>query len=98
MNIIENLQFHNDKPSVAIIKKNENIKYFAVGLGKNAVLQKHTTAFPATLVVAKGKIDFKFEDRNYILNTLDTFEIPVDEMHEVHGLEDENVFLVCQEL
>lgn len=98
MNIHENIQYESDKPNVVIIKKNDAVKYFAVGLGKNAVLQKHKTAFPATLIVLKGEINFKFEDRNYHLKTLDTFDIPVEEIHEVQGLQDENLFTVLQEL
>lgn len=98
MNILENIQFLNDKPTVAIIKKNDNIKYFAVALGKGAVLQKHKTDFPATLVVLKGEIDFQFADRNYHLKSFDSFEIPVEEIHEVVGLSDENLFTVTQEL
>jgi quercetin dioxygenase-like cupin family protein len=98
MNILENIQFATDKPTVAIIKKNEKIKYFAVALGKNAVLQKHKTNVPTTLLVQKGELDFRFEDRNYHLKTLDSFEIPVDEVHEVIGLQNENLFTLIQEL
>lgn len=98
MNLINTITFDSQKPNVAIIKKNDHIKYFAVALGKDAVLQKHTTAFPATLVVLKGEISFKFEDRNFHLISGDTFDIPVNEVHEVQGLTEENLFTVLQEL
>ena len=98
MNILENIKFENDKPTVAIIKKNDRIKYFAVALGKDAVLKKHTTAFHATLLVLKGEIDFVFDDRQILLKQFDTFEIPVDVVHEVVGVSDENLFTVIQVL
>lgn len=95
MNILENVKFE-DKASVAMIRKDEKLKYFAVGLGENGVLAKHTAPVPSTLVVAKGEINFVFSDRNYILKELDTFEIPVGEEHEVIGLKKENLFFVSQ--
>lgn len=96
MNILENITYQNDKPSVAIIEKTEKHKYFAVALGQNAVLSKHKAPVPSTLVVMKGEISFKFIDRSYHLKAYDTFEIPVDEEHEVEGLTSENLFLVSQ--
>ncbi len=96
MNILENITYQNDKPSVAIINKTEKLKYFAVALGNAAVLQKHKAPVPSTLVVTKGEIEFKFADRSYHLKTFDVFDIPVDEEHEVLGLQDENLFFVTQ--
>lgn len=96
MNILENITYLTDKPSVAIIEKTEKHKYFAVALGQNAVLSKHKAPVPSTLVVLKGEINFKFSDRAYHLKTFDTFNIPVDEEHEVEGLTAENLFLVSQ--
>lgn len=98
MNLFNQIQFDPNKPNVAIIKKNEAIKYFAVALGKGAVLQKHRTAVPATLLVISGEISFQFDDRSLHLVNGDSFEIPVDEVHEVVGLSDQNLFTVLQEL
>lgn len=98
MNILDQMQFSTEKPSVVIIKKNDTIKYFAVGLAQNTVMKKHKTAVPATLVVAKGEIDFHIQGEVIRLKTYDTYEIPVDIEHEVVGVANENIFLVTQEL
>lgn len=98
MNILENLEFSTDKANVHYVKKSDKIKHFAVALGQGAVLKKHTTPVPATLVVLKGEINFVFTDREFVLREFDTFEIPVDEVHEVVGVLDQNLFLVTQEL
>ena len=98
MNILENIEFSTEKANVFHLRKNDKIKYFAVALGKDAVLKKHTTAFPATLLVLKGEIDFVFDDRQILLKQFDTFEIPVDVVHEVVGVFDENLFTVIQVL
>lgn len=98
MNILDQIQFDTDKANVAIIKKNDGIKYFAVALGAGAVLKKHTTPVPATLLVLKGEINFVFSDREFILKEGDAFEIPVGEEHEVVGVLAQNLFTVIQEL
>lgn len=98
MNILENISYSTDKANVCIIRKNDRLKYFAVALGNGAVMKKHKTSVPATLVVVRGEINFIFESREIILRELNTFEIPVEEVHEVVGILDENLFLVTQEI
>lgn len=98
MNILENVEFCSDKANVVHIRKSDKIKYFAVALGNGAVLKKHSTQVPATLVVLKGEINFVFEDREFLLRETDTFEIPVNEVHEVVGVLQQNLFTVIQEL
>lgn len=98
MNILENVKFDTDKANVAVVTMSGAIKSFAVALGLGAVLKKHATPVPATLVVLKGQINFVFADREFVLKEYDTFHIPVNEVHEVVGILDQNLFLVTQEL
>lgn len=98
MNILENLEFATDKANVVHLKKSDHLKYFAVALGNGAVLKKHTTSVPATVVVLKGEINIVFPDREFILREFDVFDIPVNEVHEVHGVLASNLFTVAQAL
>ena len=98
MNILENIAFNTDKPSVVQVKNSDKIKYFAVGLGNGAVLKKHSTAVPTTVTVLKGEINIIFSDREYTLKEFDIFDIPVDEVHEVVGILASNLFTVTKEL
>lgn len=98
MNILQNVEFCTDRANVVHIRKSEKTKLFAVALGTNAVLKKHKTAVPATLVVLKGELNFVFADREVLLREFDTFEIPVDVEHEVVGVLAQNLFTVLQEL
>ena len=97
-NIAENITYNNEKPSVFHLKKSDKIKYFAVALGKGAILKKHVAPVPSTLLVLQGEINFVIGEKNIKLNQFDVFEIPVNEEHEVHGISDENIFTVTQEL
>lgn len=98
MNILENIEFSTEKPNILQLKNSDKVRYFAVALGKGAILKKHTTSTPATLVVLKGEINFVFEDRQFVLRPFDTFEIPVNVLHEVHGITEENLFTLTKEL
>lgn len=98
MNIVENITFSTEKANVFNIKKSDKIKYFAVALGKDAVLKKHTAPVPATLVVLKGEINFMIQGETINMKQFDVYEIPVNVEHEVMGVSDENLFSVTQEL
>lgn len=97
-NILDNITFNNDKASAFSLKKTDDIKYFAVALGKGAVMKKHTAPVPSTLVVLKGEINFLIQNEEIKLKQFDVYEIPVNVEHEVVGLADENLFSVAQEL
>ena len=98
MNIVENITFSTEKANVFSIKKSDKIKYFAVALGKGAVLKKHTAPVAATLVVLKGEINFLIEGKTINMKQFDTYEIPVNIEHDVHGVSDDNLFSVAHEL
>ena len=97
-NIVENIEFSTEKANVFSIKKTAEIKYFAVALGKGAILKKHTAPVPSTLVVLKGAINFLINGEELKFKQFDVYEIPVEVEHEVVGLEEENLFSVAQEL
>ena len=97
-NIVENREFSTDKANVFSIKKSDNLKYFAVALGKGGILKKHTAPVPATLVVLKGEINFLIENQEIRMKQFDVYEIPVNVAHEVVGLAEENLFSAAQEL
>lgn len=98
MNILEKIEFLIEKTSVFTIKKTEKQQQIAVALGKEAILKKHTTSVPATLLVLKGEIEFKIENKDLLLTPYDVLEIPVDVVHEVVGKNDKNLFLITKEL
>lgn len=96
MNIKNELNFSASKPAVLIIQKNENSLVVSIGLLKDQILSKHKTAYPALLIVMSGSVVFKINGSDTILNTMDTFNIPVDVGHEVVGIGDTNIFLIVK--
>ena len=92
MNILASMPFNDTKPATLMLSNTDSHKLIAVGLMKNQLLPQHQTPTPAFLTVLEGAIDFEIEGKTTRLNRLDTFEIPVRVMHEVKGIEANNVF------
>ncbi len=97
MNLLKEINFDPASPSVFVIKKTNKLKYFSIGLLKDQILKKHQAKFPTTLTVIKGSIEFRLENKKIQLFQHDIFEIPVNELHEVIGLEEKNLFILVQE-
>lgn len=96
-NIVEKISFTPEKPAVHIIRKTDSINYIAIGLLMDQILPEHKTGVPTILTVLKGGIEFVIGDQEILLYQFDTFQIPVNQVHEVRGLEEQNVFTLTME-
>jgi quercetin dioxygenase-like cupin family protein len=96
MNIAEELLPNDEKPAVIQVKNTDKLQVIAISLKKGQVLKKHITPIPATLIVLKGLVAFDMEGTITELPVYTSFEIPVNSLHEVTGLE-ESLFLVIKE-
>lgn len=97
MNILENLAFGSERPSVCPIQRDDKTNYFAIGLLKDQLLKKHTANVPSLLTVLEGEIEFSINGRVFTLKKFDTYDIPVLVEHEVKGLSEKNIFTIIQE-
>ncbi|MDR7132134.1 quercetin dioxygenase-like cupin family protein [Algoriphagus sp. 4150] len=97
MNILENLSFHNDRPSVCPIQRTDKTNYFAIGLIHNQILKKHTANNPSLLTVLQGELVFLIDGETLHLKEFDTYDIPVMVEHEVKGVKERNIFTILQE-
>jgi len=96
MVITEALQLSDEKPVVLQIKNTEKSNVIAIGLKKDQVLKKHLSPIPALLVVLTGSVIFDIEGKRIELPQFSTYEIPVNVLHEVTGL-NESIILVIKE-
>lgn len=95
-NIRESLKFNDEKPAILSIINSEKLNLKAVGLKKGQIMSKHKAGLKSLLIVLEGKIEFVINDEKFVLNKLDTYEIPVDVEHEIRGIE-ESIFSLTQE-
>ena len=96
VNLADKLEFRTDKQTTYFIKDGKSVRQVAVALGEGAVLKKHTTDVPATLIMVKGTVRFIIYGQEVVLKDLDTYQIPADIEHEVIGVEKENVFIITK--
>ena len=96
MDILETLQFNNEKPATLVVSSSDKHLTIAIGLMKDQLLKKHLSATPAMIVVLKGKILFEMEGVITELKELNTIQIPAAVPHEVTGLEP-SIFLLIKD-
>lgn len=96
MNILEQIQFNDDKPATLLLKNSDKQHIMAIGLKKGQQLKKHFSTTPALIVVLKGLITFEMEGTTTEIPELSMFDIPPTVPHEVTGLE-ESIFLLIKE-
>lgn len=96
MNIKESLKFNDEKPAILSLIKSEKLSLKAVGLKKGQIMPKHKAGLKSLLIVLKGKIEFDINDEKFVLDELDTYEIPVNVEHEIRAIE-ESIFSLTQE-
>lgn len=97
MNILDNLAFRNDRPSVCPIQRSDKVNYFAIGLIQDQYLKEHTANVPSMLTVLSGEIKFYINDEVLHLKEFDTYQIPVMVEHKVKGVKEKNIFTIVQE-
>lgn len=96
--LIAQMRYDSDKPYSVTVRKTDGMRQIAFGLTMQMKIRKHITAVPATVMVLKGSVNISFEDREVLLSEFDTFEIPVNEPHEVTGIQQQNIFVLTQEI
>lgn len=84
----------SDKPIVQSILKKADVKIMAIGLREKVELADHTAPSHAKIIVIQGKINYISKARNIMLSPLDEFDIPLQEVHKVIGIEDAIFLLV----
>lgn len=98
VNLADELTFRNDRQTTYFVKDGKSIRQVAVALGEGAILKKHSTDVPATLIMVKGEVRFLINGEEIILKDLDTYQIPVEVEHEVIGVQKENIFIITKQL
>lgn len=90
--LIEKLP-NSDKPLTKVLLKNENTKVIAVGLKKGVVLNDHKAPGATKLIVVKGEVKYTTAHKEIMLRLFEEYDIPLDEIHRVEGLQD-SLFLL----
>jgi quercetin dioxygenase-like cupin family protein len=82
-------------PVAKILYKGYNSKVLVIGFKKGMLLKEHKAHFPSKLTVLKGKVVYRQNENETILDMYDEIEIQVDVIHAVEALE-ESLCLLTQ--
>ena len=77
-----------DHPVAKALYKKEGFKVLVLAFKKEMILKEHKAHVPTKIVVLDGRVIYKSDAEEIILDKYDEFDIPVNELHAVHALED----------
>ena len=83
-----------EHPVAKTLFKKEGFKVLVIAFKKGMILKEHKAHVPTKLVVLEGKIIYKSTTNEIQIEQYDEFEIPVNDLHAVHALEDSLCMLV----
>lgn len=84
----------NPQSKVVRVLSNPSFKLIGLGFITGQVLEKHSTATPAVLIVQSGSVEIKMAGKSHQLKSGDYFEIPANVEHEVVAKEDSHLYLI----
>ena len=75
-------------PVAQVVQNTSSSKVMVIAFKKGMILKEHKTDVPAKLLVIKGNVIYKEENKQNKLFLYDEQEIPVAVLHSVEALED----------
>lgn len=101
--MIKQIELESSKAPIAkVFHKGEDFRIISLGLKRGIILKEHKPPSlkqnidpkNVVLIVVKGKVKFKSDRRNVLMNIFDKIEIQIDELHSVEGIEDSILLLI----
>jgi len=77
-----------NKPVTQLLSKGSNSKLIGIGLRKDVVLKEHKAPGPTTMVILKGQLEYTTKESVKNFYELNEYQIPLEEIHSVKGVED----------
>lgn len=81
-------------PIISILQKSDHFKIILLELEKGSKLEKHTAPTRAKIFVVSGTIEYRSLREKIPLTYTDTYDIPLQEVHEVVALEPSKFLLI----
>ena len=81
-------------PIISILQKSDHFKIILLELEKGSKLEKHKAPGRAKIFVVSGTIEYRSLHEIVSLSHSDTYDIPLEEIHEVVALEPSKFLLI----
>ncbi len=81
--ILENLEFNENKVAISVLFETETTKEIRILFKKGQLMKKHQTAFPITVQIVKGLLDFGVNNQVLALTEGDIIALEGDVPHDL---------------
>ena len=81
-------------PKISILQKSDHFKIILLELEKGSKLEKHTAPARAKIFVVSGTIEYRSLREIIPLTCSDSYDIPLEEVHEVVALKPSKFLLI----
>ncbi len=92
-NLYSDLNYNEDKVAVSVLFETEFTKEIRILFKEGHVMKKHQTAFPITIQIIEGLIEFGAEDKTYSLKKGDLISLGANIPHDLKASEKSIVLL-----
>jgi quercetin dioxygenase-like cupin family protein len=82
------------RPKISILQKSNHFKIILLELEKGSKLKEHKAPGRAKIFVVSGTIEYRSLHEIVSLSHSDTYDIPLEEIHEVVALEPSKFLLI----
>lgn len=91
--LINNIQYHETRPTIQVLLDTENGKEIRIAFKKDQVMKEHKTPFAIVVEVFEGSIDFGVKGMVHNLNRGDLISLDGGVPHDLTAVEDSIVRL-----
>jgi quercetin dioxygenase-like cupin family protein len=92
-NIYENLKYDEKKVQITPMYNSDTSKEIRIVFKKGQIMKDHKTAFPISVQIVEGEIDFGVGEKNYNLIKGDIVSLEANIMHNLKANDDSIVRL-----
>lgn len=91
--LINNIQYHETRPTIQVLLDTENGKEIRIAFKKNQVMKEHKTPFAIVVEIFEGCIDFGVNGEVHTLNRGDLISLSGGVPHDLTAVKDSIVRL-----
>ena len=86
--LTKDLEYNDNKPAISVLFETENSKEIRIAMKKGQIMKEHKTAFPITVEIFEGEIDFTTEGKTHHLKKGDILALEGNIPHDLNSKSD----------